>query len=150
MKPRKYIRKKRRLTSTKDKAIKVCEEAWKAACRRRDNNTCQVHGESCPDPVKQVDHFRTRTHGWTFFMVENGTTVCSGLNQNKSMGINNAAEKIAFVVLKREGQEMVNFLLAKRPKPKKWDISELEDLTVKLNGMFLTNPVSKQNPGVIN
>ena len=136
MKPRKRIRRQRKRTSPLDKAKAICEAAWKAACRRRDHNACQVHPEGCTDPVKQVDHFRTRTHSWTFFMPENGTTVCSGLNQNKAMGVNNAAEKIAFVVLKREGQKMVDYLLEKRPMPKKWSLQEIEDLTVYLNGLW--------------
>ena len=136
MKPRKPIRKKRKRTSVLDKAKLVCEEAWKAACRRRDQNTCQVHGLSCQDPVKQVDHFRTRTHGWTFFDPANGTVVCSGLNQNKAMGVNNAAEKIAFVVLKREGQRVVDHLLERRPAPKKWTLDEIETQIEYLNGLF--------------
>ena len=136
-KPRKPIRKKRKRSSVLDKAKAVCEEAWKAACRRRDQNTCQVHGPSCQDPVKQVDHFRTRTHAWTFYMPENGTTVCSGLNMNKAMGVNQAAEKIAFVVLEREGKEMVDYLLEKRPAPKKWRLEELEHQIEYLNGLYL-------------
>jgi len=136
VKKRKPLRKKRKKTSLLDIAKEVCEDAWKKACLRRDKNTCQVHGASCQGNL-QVDHFRSRRHGHTFFMHQNGTTVCAGLNRDKAMGWNNAAERIGFVVLKREGQATVDYLLELSRQPKKWSIIELENQTHNLNGLFL-------------
>lgn len=137
MKKKKFLRKRKKINSLLDKAKLECEEAWKNACLRRDKGICQIHGENCLDLIIQVDHFRSRRHGMTFFMPENGTTVCRSLNLEKAMGWNNAAEKIGFVVLKREGESMVDFLLETSHQTKKWTLQELEDLKKKLNGMFL-------------
>ena len=129
------IRKKRKAVSLRQIALDVAEDAWKKAIARRAKGICEVHKESCTGEVMQADHFRSRRHMTTFLMHENGTLVCSGLNQNKSMGINHAAEKIAFVVLKREGQVMVDFLMSFHP-PKKFTVMELENITHELNGLF--------------
>lgn len=130
------LRKKSKRKSVLKTAMRICEEAWKAAVKRRARGICEVHGPFCPDPVKQIDHFRSRRHGHTFFMLENGTQVCRSLNMQKAMGVNNAAEKIAFVVLEREGQSMMDYLLEISRQPKKWTLDEIEEQTKKLNGMF--------------
>lgn len=137
MKKRKPLRQKSIRKTTMKTALDVAEQAWKDAVKRRAKGICEVHGEACQGAVMQADHFRTRTHKWTFLMVENGTYVCAGLNQNKAWGVNNAAEQIAFVVLKREGQDMTNYLLEKRPYPKKFTVGELDTIAYELNGMFL-------------
>ncbi len=131
------LRRKSLAKTSLKKALRLAEDAWKKAVVRRDRGLCQVHLESCPDPDKQADHFRSRKHGWTFLDIRNGTLVCKGLNMSKAMGWHNAAEKIAFVVLKREGQETVDYLLQMSRKTKKWNLTELEDLTAELNSMYL-------------
>lgn len=119
------------------KLLTQAEEAWKSAVKRRDKGLCQVHGKECKEPIKQADHFRTRRHGWTFLMVENGTYVCRTLNWQKSRGENNAAEKIGFAVLEREGVAMVQYLLETGRQPKKWTEEELKEKIKELNGAFL-------------
>ena len=94
-----------------------------------------MHQATCSDSVFQVDHFRSRAHAATFLLPENGTFVCRSLNANKAWGTNNAAEKIAYVVLKREGQQTVDFLLGYHA-PKKYNIIELEEITENLNRLW--------------
>jgi len=135
IKKRKPLKKKRSRKSLLDQALKAAEEAWKQAIYRRDKGICQVHGPSCALP-KQADHCRTRTHSWTFLDPRNGTLVCNGLNQAKANGWHGAAEKIAAVVIDREGRETFDYLFEKRAQPKKWTLEELEQITCQLNGMF--------------
>lgn len=145
---RSYIKRKSRLRFKSAKksmiraAEKRAEDAWKQAVEHRAKGICEVHGASCKPETFQVDHFRSRRHARTFYMPENGTFVCAALNRDKAMGWNNAAEKIAFVVLKREGQAMVDQLLqagSNKSKPQKFSPFELAVIAADLDRMFLSD-----------
>ncbi len=137
MKRSKPLRKKRKAVSPIQKALDAAEESWKKAVHRRDKGICQVHKERCQDDIKQADHFRSRRHGWTFLDIRNGTLVCKSLNGQKAKGWNQAAERIAMVVLKREGENVVEYLMEMSRQPKKWTLTELEEIKKQLDFSFL-------------
>jgi len=136
MKRSKPLRKKRVPKSLIQKLLDEAENAWKAAVARRDKGICQVHGEACTDPVKQADHFRSRRHGHTFLMIQNGTYICAGMNQAKAKGWHNADYRVGRIVEAREGRAMVDYLLESSRQTKKWTVTELEEKIKELNSLF--------------
>lgn len=130
------IRKKRKAKSPIQKALDSCEEAWKAACRRRDNDTCQVCKKS--NGIIQVDHCFSRTCMWLFLDPGNGTTVCSGCHLLKTYKQKAVDKIIDDLVFNREGRDwwQAAMALAKSMKPKKWTSQELQDQTVFLNSLW--------------
>jgi hypothetical protein len=131
------IRKKRKAKSAIEKAKDACEAAWKAACRRRDKDTCQVCKKT--NVVIQVDHCFSRACMWLFFDPSNGTTLCSGCHSMKTFS-NKAMDKIVDdLVFMREGFRWWDEAMkrAQSLEPKKWTLDELEKQTERLNSLWV-------------
>lgn len=141
MKPRKPIRKKRRMKSPRDKALSAAEQAWKEACLRRDKGSCVLCGKSKEQGfVIQVDHAFSRTCSQLFFDERNGSTLCSGCHFQKTYKQKAVDKIVDSHVLHREGAEWWYKAMetAASKEAYKFSITELEEITVRLNGMFLT------------
>ena len=52
-----------------------CEELWKQACRKRDNDRCRYCGAT---ESLQVHHIVSRRHHSTKYDTDNGITLCAG------------------------------------------------------------------------
>lgn len=129
------------MKSPKDVALLAAENAWKAACRRRDKEKCVLCDKSKENGfVIQIDHCFSRTASPLFLDPRNGTTLCSGCHFQKTYKQKAVDKIVDGYVRLREGEKWWAEAMqtATSKEIKKWNIQELEDLTKELNGMFLT------------
>lgn len=131
------LRKKRLSKRTiLERAHKACWKAAVGAIKRRDK-VCQVHKEACTCKVLVVDHFLSRTHKAVFYDERNLSLVCRDSNWEKFRGRKDTAYRIAKVVEAKWGQEAIDDMARQARFPKKWQVSELEEMTKRFDEMYI-------------
>lgn len=100
-----------------DKLYKKAYGLWKEICFKRDGRICQVqkyypHLNMIHNEVLQVDHFVRRDIKYLHLDPRNGTVVCSVCNGSKKWDRKCVGKYIDLIVLKREGSEAFNEMMA--------------------------------------
>lgn len=118
---------KRSLTNTTwKKAFRAAERSLIAAVNRRDGN-CQLCRST---EVLQMDHaIISRKHLSTFFEIRQMVLLCRSCHCSKSFDNHGLSYQVAEIVRKREGSTFVKNLVEKSRQIKKWNLTELENLT---------------------
>ena len=103
------MRKKVRTASLKSLKNK-CWQVVRKRVLERDGYRCTLCGSR---KNLQVDHFLSRRHMGTFFLVENLSTLCGRCHTNKSFNYGSTCIDLLKAVENREGLEMIQTLIRK-------------------------------------
>lgn len=84
---------------------------------------CQICGSY---QSLQVDHFISRKNRSVFFDIRNLTTLCARCHLLKTWGHNGHPQEVHKIVESREGKEVINELIIRSKKPRKYECWELD------------------------
>jgi len=102
---------------------------WSIKVRERAGNKCEL----CYSPAQNAHHYWGKRNQSTRYSLKNGVSLCYNCHVGQVKSAHESPDWFRGEIRKKRGVKWYNELMREWRKPKKWDISELQELAKKLS-----------------